>query len=87
MRKTILAITLVLSLANADQVVKLQITGMMCPACVSNVKSSLNGTAGVKDTTVFLKNGTAEVKADSSVKPETLCTSVKSAGYGCKITK
>ncbi len=87
MRKSILAITLLLSLANADQLIKLQITGMMCPACVSNVKSSLNGTTGVKETTVFLKNGTAEVKADSSVKPEALCTTVKSAGYGCKVAK
>jgi len=87
MKKTILLVGLILSVASADKVVKLQITGMMCPACVSNVKSSLNGTTGVKDTTVFLKNGTAEVKADNSVKPEALCTTVKSAGYGCKITK
>lgn len=87
MKKIILAITLALSFASADQLIKLQITGMMCPACVSNVKSSLNSTAGVKETTVFLKNGTAEVKADNSVKPEALCGAVKTAGYGCKVAK
>jgi copper chaperone CopZ len=87
MKKIILMISLALSFASADQLIKLQITGMMCPACVSNVKSALNGTSGVKETTVFLKNGTAEVKADNSVKPEALCTTVKTAGYGCKVTK
>ncbi len=87
MKKTILAVTLALSFASADQLIKLNIKGMMCPACVSNVKTSLNSTNGVKDTTVFLKNGTAEVKADNSVKPEALCAAVKTAGYECKVAK
>lgn len=87
MKKTILAIAACVSLVSADQLIKLNIQGMMCPACVSNVKTSLNNVKGVKETTVFLKSGTAEVKADNATKPEALCDAVKEAGYECAVAK
>ncbi len=87
MKKTILAIAACVSVMNADQLIKLNIKGMMCPACVSNVKTSLNSVQGVKETTVFLKNGTAEVKADDTTKPAALCDAVKEAGYECSVAK
>ena len=87
MKKTILAIAACVSLVSADQLIKLNIQGMMCPACVSNVKTSLNNVKGVKETTVFLKSGTAEVKADNATKPEALCDAVKEAGYECAVVK
>ena len=87
MKKTILTIVACVSIVSADQLVKLNIQGMMCPACVSNVKSSLNNVKGVKETTVFLKSGTAEVKADDTTKPAALCDAVKEAGYECSVAK
>ncbi len=87
MKKTILAIAACVSVMSADQLIKLNIQGMMCPACVSNVKTSLNGVQGVKETTVFLKSGTAEVKADNATKPAALCDAVKQAGYECSVAK
>ncbi|MDD5405490.1 MAG: heavy metal-associated domain-containing protein [Sulfurovaceae bacterium] len=87
MKKTILAIAACVSVMSADQLIKLNVQGMMCPACVSNVKASLNGVKGVKESSVFLKSGTAEVKADNATKPEALCDAVKNAGYGCSVAK
>ncbi len=87
MKKTILAIAACVSVMSADQLIKLNIQGMMCPACVSNVKTSLNGVQGVKETSVFLKSGTAEVKADNATKPAALCDAVKQAGYECSVAK
>lgn len=87
MKKTFLAIAACVSVMSADQLIKLNIQGMMCPACVSNVKTSLNGVQGVKETTVFLKSGTAEVKADNATKPAALCDAVKQAGYECSVAK
>jgi len=87
MKKIILAIAACVSVMSADQLIKLNIKGMMCPACVSNVKTSLNGVKGVKETTVFLKSGTAEVKTDDATKPEALCDAVKQAGYECSVAK
>ena len=59
----------------------------MCPACVKNVKGTLNEVKGVNETTVYLKEGKAEVKSADGVKPEAMCDAVKKAGYGCKVTK
>ena len=75
------------SIASADQLTSLKIEGMMCPACVKNVKGTLNEVKGVNETTVYLKEGKAEVKSTDGVKPEAMCDAVKKAGYGCKVTK
>lgn len=87
MKKVLLSMIAVVSIGSADQLVKLKIEGMMCPACVKNVKGSLSDVKGVKDADIYLKDGRAEVKADDSVKPEAMCDAVKQAGYGCKVSK
>ena len=48
MKKIIISLMALVALASADQLVKLKVTGMMCPACVKNVKGSLEGVKGVK---------------------------------------
>ncbi|MBN2870588.1 MAG: heavy-metal-associated domain-containing protein [Campylobacterales bacterium] len=87
MKKVLLSLAALVAVAGADQLVKLKIEGMMCPACVKNVKGSLGDVKGVKDADVYLKDGRAEVKADDSVKPEAMCDAIKQAGYGCKVAK
>ena len=87
MKKVLLYLAVLVSAASADQTVKLNISGMTCPACVKNVKESLTEVKGVKESTVYLKEGRAEVKADDSVKAEAMCNAVKQAGYGCKVAK
>jgi hypothetical protein len=41
----------------------------------------------VSSTTVYLKEGRAEVTAKEGTKPEAMCDAVKKAGYGCKVVK
>ncbi|MDO9305730.1 MAG: cation transporter [Sulfuricurvum sp.] len=87
MKKVLLTVLAMVSIASADQLTSLKIEGMMCPACVKNVKGTLNEVKGVSETTVYLKEGKAEVKSADGVKPEAMCDAVKKAGYGCKVTK
>jgi periplasmic mercuric ion binding protein len=87
MKKVLLSLAALVAISSADQLVNLKIDGMMCPACVKNVKGALNEVNGVKDATVYLKEGKAEVKAADSTKPEAMCDAVKKAGYGCKVAK
>jgi len=87
MKKVLLSLAAFVAVASADQLVNLKIEGMMCPACVKNVKGSLNDVKGVKDTSVYLKEGRAEVKAADGTKAEAMCDAVKKAGYGCSVAK
>ncbi len=87
MKKVLLSLVALAALSQADQLVKLNVSGMTCPACVKNVKESLGGVKGVKESSVYLKDGRAEVKADDSAKPEAMCDAIKQAGYGCKVAK
>ncbi len=87
MKKILLTLIAVAAMGNADQLTHLKIEGMMCPACVKNVKGSLNDVSGVKDATVYLKEGKAEVTSTNGVKPEAMCDAVKKAGYGCAVGK
>jgi copper chaperone CopZ len=87
MKKVLLSMVALVSFASADQLVNLKIEGMMCPACVKNVKGSLNDVKGVKESTVYLKEGKAEVKAADGTKAEAMCDAVKKAGYGCAVSK
>ena len=50
-------------------------------------KAHLGGVKGVTDSTVYLKEGRAEVKAKNDAKPEAMCDAVKKLGYGCTVTK
>jgi copper chaperone CopZ len=54
---------------------------------VKNVKGTLNDVKGVKESSVYLKEGRAEVKAENGTKPESLCDAIKQAGYGCTVAK
>jgi copper chaperone CopZ len=87
MKKVLLSLIALAAVASADQLVKLNIDGMMCPACVKNVKGSLNEVQGVKEANVYLKDGRAEVKASDDTKPEAMCDAIKKAGYGCTVAK
>lgn len=87
MKKVLLSLVALVAVSSADQLVKLNVSGMMCPACVKNVKGSLNDVKGVKETTVYLKEGKAEVKAADGIKTEEMCDAVKKAGYGCTVAK
>ncbi len=87
MKKVLLSLVALVAVASADQLVKLNVSGMTCPACVKNVKGTLNDVKGVKDSSVYLKEGRAEVKAADGTKPEAMCDAIKQAGYGCSIAK
>ncbi len=87
MKKVLLSLVALVAVSSADQLVNLKIDGMMCPACVKNVKGSLNDVKGVKESTVYLKEGKAEVKVSDGTKPDAMCDAVKKAGYGCSVTK
>ncbi len=87
MKKVLLSLCALVAVASADQLVNLKIEGMMCPACVKNVKGSLADVKGVNESTVYLKEGKAEVKAADGTKPEAMCDAVKKAGYGCSVAK
>lgn len=87
MKKILLSLMVLVAIASADQLVKLNVSGMTCPACVKNVKGSLNEVSGVKESAVYLKEGKAEVKASDGTKADSLCDAVKKAGYGCSVAK
>lgn len=87
MKKILLSLIALVAIASADQLVKLNVSGMTCPACVKNVKGSFNEVSGVKESTVYLKEGRAEVKASDGTKTDSLCDAVKKAGYGCSVAK
>lgn len=87
MKKVLLSLIALASIASADQLVSLKIEGMMCPACVKNVKGALSDVKGVKETSVYLKEGKAEVKAFDGAKADDMCDAVKKAGYGCSVAR
>ena len=87
MKKVLLSLCALVAVLSAEQLVNLKIEGMMCPACVKNVKGSLADVKGVKESTIYLKEGKAEVKAADGTKADTMCDAVKKAGYGCTVAK
>lgn len=87
MKKILLSVLAMVSIASADQLVNLKIDGMTCPMCINDLKSSIGTVKGVTQTTVYLKEGRAEVKAKNDAKPEAMCDTVKKLGYGCTVVK
>ena len=87
MKKILLAVLTIVSISSADQLVNLKIDGMTCPMCIDDIKGSLGAVKGVTQSTVYLKEGRAEVKAKNDAKPEAMCDAVKKLGYGCSVTK
>jgi len=63
---------------------RIEITGMHCASCASNIERSLHKTPGVKNASVslLLKKGTVE--CEDSVSEEALKTAIKRTGYGIK---
>ncbi len=63
---------------------KIEIVGMHCASCASNIERSLKKIAGVKSANVslLLRKGTAEI--DDNVSEEDLKKAVKRAGYNAK---
>jgi len=64
--------------------VKIEIIGMHCASCASNIERSLKKTPGVKSANVslLLKKGTAE--CEDSVTREDIEKAVKRTGYNVK---
>ncbi len=87
MKKILFTAALIITAANADKQIELKIGGMMCPACVKTVKGSINEVAGVKDSSVYLKDAKAVVKTDDKTTPAQLCDSIKRAGYECSVSR
>ncbi len=68
----------------AEQIIVMDVQGMMCQKCVAHVKKALEGVKGVKAVEVDLDNNTATVTYTGK-KPEDLVKSVTQEGYPAKI--
>ena len=68
----------------AEQIIVMDVQGMMCQKCVAHVKKALEGVKGVKAVEVDLDNNTATVTYTGK-KPEDLVKSVTEEGYPAKI--
>ena len=70
------------------QTEQIQVTGMTCGGCTSNVTRALKALPGVGDVNVSLAAGEATVQYDERrTSPDQLKSTVKSAGYGVDVTK
>lgn len=87
MKKVLIAMIAMITIASADKLVNLKIDGMTCSMCIGDIKSSVGKVKGVNDTTVYLKEGRAQVKAQKGAKPDAMCDEVKKLGYGCTVVK
>ena len=67
-----------------EQIIVLDVQGMMCQKCVAHVKKALEGVKGVKSVEVDLDANTATV-AYTGKKPEALVKAVTEEGYPAKI--
>jgi heavy metal translocating P-type ATPase len=68
----------------AEQMIILDVQGMMCHKCVAHVKKALEGVKGVKAVEVSLEENTATVTYTGK-KPQTLADAVIKEGYEAKI--
>ncbi|MBA2670498.1 MAG: heavy-metal-associated domain-containing protein [Gemmatimonadetes bacterium] len=65
---------------------RLQVTGMTCGHCREAVEKALLNTTGVRNASVQLESGTAEVEYEEGrVAPEQLISSVEEEGYRAAI--
>ena len=65
---------------------RLNVSGMSCGHCVEAVRKALTNRSGVRNATVNLDTGAAEVEYDeSSVAPEQLVAAVRESGYEAQI--
>ena len=64
---------------------RLQVQGMTCGHCVSAVEKALRNQSGVRNATVHLENGAAEVEyEEGAVAPEQLIAAIEEEGYKAK---
>lgn len=68
----------------AEQIIVLNVQGMMCQKCVAHVKKALEGVKGVKAVEVDLDQNTATVTYTGK-KPESLVKAVSDEGYPAEI--
>ena len=68
----------------AEQIIILDVQGMMCHKCVAHVKKALEGVKGVKAVEVSLDENTATVTYTGK-KPQALADAVTEEGYEAKI--
>ena len=68
----------------AEVTFNMQIEGMMCPHCEARVKKALEAIEGVQEAKVSHQEGSAVVKAASSVTKDELTKAVSDAGYEVK---
>ncbi|HET8656527.1 MAG TPA: cation transporter [Longimicrobiaceae bacterium] len=65
---------------------RLKISGMSCGHCVETVEKALRNQAGVRNATVHLDSGTAEVQYEErDVVPEQLIAAVEEEGYAAAL--
>ena len=70
------------------QTEQIQVTGMTCGGCTSNVTRALKALPGVGDVNVSLSAGQATVQYDERLtSPDQLKSAVKNAGYGVDVGK
>ena len=70
------------------QTEQIQVTGMTCGGCTSNVTRALKALPGVGDVNVSLSVGQATVQYDERLtSPDQLKSAVKNAGYGVDVGK
>lgn len=61
---------------------RLKVTGMSCGHCADTVQKALRAEPGVRNATVHLDAGAAEVEYEEGrTSPEQLIATVKEAGY------
>lgn len=65
---------------------RLKVDGMTCGHCVQAVEKALRNQDGVRNATVHLEEGAAEVQYDEQrVAPEQLLAAVQEEGYAAAI--
>ncbi|HEX6926483.1 MAG TPA: cation transporter [Longimicrobiaceae bacterium] len=65
---------------------RLNVAGMSCGHCVETVEKALLNQKGVRNATVHLESGAAEVEyEESAVAPEQLVEAVRESGYEAEL--
>lgn len=65
---------------------RLKVSGMTCGHCVQSVEKALRNSPGVRNATVHLESGAAEVEYEESrVAPEQLIAAVEEEGYSAAL--
>lgn len=66
--------------------IRLKVSGMTCGHCVESVEKALRNKNGVRNATVHLEAGAAEVEyEEAQVAPEQLVAAVEEEGYSAAL--